>query len=173
MKGRLFLLAFLFVSLQSIAQEWKEIGKTGIYFSDYSSKKDIDKSNLRFECFKKDDALIAVSSFDSEYFLKLFKKSPKAFTDLFEVCDDWVTTRKEIETNETMESYINSSLDPVLINVTFDRVIAFNYRTVIRGYRELIWRMHIGEDSLGGCYVNIVFKIGKGYLATIKDTCII
>jgi hypothetical protein len=172
------LIVFLLFGFSFFAQEnWKRIGKTQIYFSDFSSKRDNVSSGLKYEYFKKLNSIIVVERGLGKQFQRLFKNSPQLFNDIFKNAYGVFDFDSYDEGFESKEYVLNNYLDSKHIkNISFDRILFLLGKSEVRNSNEYIWIFSNGyPGQLGGCLLKIVFKKNKkklDYLFVQKDHCV-
>lgn len=175
-KLKVLILFFLFFAFSIYSQEWKEIGKTNIFYSDFSSKRENVLNELKYEYFKKENSIITVEWTLGEQFEKLFKKSPQAFDDIFLNAYSKYDFN-EFENNDLYNrEIVRKELDTALVkNIDFDKILFLSSYQYIKGYEEFIWFLKNGT-GLGSCYINIIFKKEKNsnkfnYIAVKQNHC--
>ena len=171
---RLFIILVL-ASTRTFSQNWTQLPKTNILFSNFIQEEKDNFRDFEFEYFKKGDSLISVARFLADDFKKLFTSDKKAFDDIYKAAYQIIDKSELIFTRNDIK---DNSLDTVISSLKFNTTVILNDRSFVSGVNEFIWVITNGSGNprqLGGvCYINIVFKKnkrtkGNKYISTIKS----
>lgn len=171
---RLFIILVI-TSTRTFSQNWIQLPKTNILFSNFIQDDKDNFRNYEFEYFKKGDSLISVARFLSDDFKKLFTSDKKAFDDIYKAAYQVIDKSELIFNRKDLQ---NNSLDTSISSLNFKTTVILNDRSFVSGVNEFIWVITNGSSDpmkLGGvCYINIVFKKGTAkkknkYISTIKS----
>ncbi len=167
-----FIFFLLLFSVKITAQNWVQISKTKISFSNFNP----DNSKItEFEYFKKEDLIIAVDTFLANDFYKLFSKHPKAFEDIFKVAT--IIDKPSIEFDKRRFGF--TCLDSIVAKVNFKQIVIISNREFVTGISEFIWVLISANglnSQVGGVhYLNLVFfsKKSKHKYKGVTNGCII
>jgi len=163
MKFKVLFLLFI-TSINSFGQNWKEIPKSMILYSSFTTEN--NSSDFKYVYFKKGNSLITVEKYLSEDFIKLLTSNPEVFDDIYKVA------YRIVEKSELINW---GHLDSVIKDIEFKDSVIITDRNFVNGVNEFIWVLTNGTD-LEPCYINLVFEKNKAkgeskYMASIKSHC--
>jgi len=167
----LIIIAYFSFSIPLSAQNWTNIPRSGIQFSNLVHADSDNWKEVEFEYFKKGDSLIGVEKNLAKSFFDLFKSAPSAFADIFKQAY-WKTT----ELNKYSPYY-----DSTIQKIKFHTAVIISDRKTINGHNERVWvltNITWTGSGLHPCFLNVSFlkRNNNGmtddrYLSSSHDYC--
>jgi hypothetical protein len=154
-------------------KNWLTIPNTKILFSDYDHC-DINEVCWEgsLEYFKRGDSLISVRKDLADNFYTLFQKSPKAFSDIYNIA--YALEKSEL----TFKNYDKphnlwdlNSLDSIIQSIPFKTSVIIYDIQYINGLNEFVWGLQTAnKKSFSEAYdISIVFNKKMKYKAANKN----
>lgn len=150
---------------------WQTIPNTKIVFSDYDHCDDNEVCWAgHFEYFKRGDSLISVRKDLADNFYTLFRKSPEAFSDIYNMANP------EEKSGLTFKNYKShdldlSSLDSMIQSVPFKTSVTIYDIKYIKGLTEFVWVLQTVNAKLPfeGYDISILFNKKMKYKSATKN----
>lgn len=151
---------------------WQAIPHTNIIFSDYNHCDDHEvcwTGNLEY--FKRGDSLISVRKDLADNFYTLFRKSPKAFSDIYHIAYTSKKSELTFKNYKPHDLWDLSSLDSIIQSIPFKTSVIIYDIQYISGSNEFVWGLQtVSEKSSSGSYdISIVFNKKMNYKTANKN----